>query len=130
MNKKNKGLLIQADSLIGFNALRYTVEDLDSQEADAPYQWKNFSATEIANRNETEAKDVLPKQTHAHELTPRNFIEICLDWKQQGVGGYNSWGARPTDDATIYSDKEYNWGFTLIPISEAKDIEQQTKLIY
>lgn len=130
MNEKNKGLLIQADSLIGFNALRYTVEDLDSQEADAPYQWKNFSATEIANRNETEAKDVLPKQTHAHELTPRNFIEICLDWKQQGVGGYNSWGARPTDDATIYSDKEYNWGFTLIPISEAKDIEQQTKLIY
>jgi Beta-galactosidase/beta-glucuronidase len=130
MDKNNKGLLILADSLIGFNALRYTVEDLDAQESDAPYQWKNFSAAEIANKNESEAKDVMPKQTHINDLVPRNFIEVCLDWKQQGVAGYNSWGARPVEYATIYSDREYHWGFTLIPVSGVKDIDRKNKLTY
>lgn len=130
LNKDHKGLLIQADSLIGFNALRYTIEDLDAQESDAPYQWTNFSPEEIANKNEAEAKDILRKQTHINDLTLNNFIEVCLDWKQQGVAGYNSWGARPTEYATIYSNKEYNWGFTLIPVSGAKEIEQKNRLSY
>lgn len=122
LDKNHKGLLIQADSLIGFNALRYTIEDLDAQESDAPYQWNNFSAEEIANKDEAAAKDVMRKQTHINDLTPHDFIEVCLDWKQQGVAGYNSWGARATEYATIYSDKEYNWGFTLIPVSGIKEI--------
>lgn len=118
VNNSGKGLLIIGGEPIGFNALRNSVEDFDSQEADAPYQWGNFSKEEIENRNDAEAKDLMRKQTHAKDIKPREFVEVCLDWRQQGVGGYDSWGARPTREATIYADKEYNWSFTLVPVNK------------
>lgn len=48
---------ITADKTFGFNALRNSVEDFDSEEAtNRPRQWNNFSAEEIANRSEAKAK--------------------------------------------------------------------------
>lgn len=125
-----KGLLIVADEPIGFNALRNSVEDFDAQESDAPYQWENFSAEEIANRDYAKAKNVLRKQTHAIDIIPRDFVEICLDWRQQGVGGYDSWGSRPIPEATIYADRNYSWGFAIIPVSNAKDIRKKVQYRY
>lgn len=125
-----KGLLVQSDNLLGFNSLRNSVEDFDGQEADAPYQWNNFSPEEIANKKESDAKDILRKHTHINDIKPRDFVEICLDMKQQGVGGYDSWGARPVTDATIYVDKEYNWGFTLIPINKVNEISKKVGFSY
>lgn len=29
--------------------------------------------------------------THVNDITPRNFVEVCIDMKQQGVAGYDSW---------------------------------------
>ena len=52
---------------------------------------------------------------HVNDITPRDFVEECVDMKQQGVAGYNSWGARPEPGYTIPANQEYNWGFTLIP---------------
>ena len=113
---KSKGLLIEADSLIGFNALRNTIEDFDSEEAKQyPYQWNNFSPEEIANRDEKDAKNVLRRMHHMNDIVPRDFVEVCVDMKQQGVAGYNSWGARPEPGYTIPANQEYVWGFTLIP---------------
>ncbi|MDO5523875.1 MAG: glycoside hydrolase family 2 TIM barrel-domain containing protein, partial [Bacteroidia bacterium] len=49
----NNSLMVVADSTIGFNALRNSVEDFDSEEAThKPYQWNNFSSEEIAARND------------------------------------------------------------------------------
>lgn len=119
--QKGDGLLIIGDDLFEFNALRNSIEDFDAQESDAPYQWTNFSKEKTANPNYAEAENVLRKQTHAIDITPRNYVEICLDWRQQGVGGFDSWGSRPVPEATIYSDQEYIWSFTLVPIS-TKDV--------
>ncbi|SHF04308.1 glycoside hydrolase family 2 TIM barrel-domain containing protein [Dysgonomonas macrotermitis] len=125
-----KGLLVKATETIGFNALRNTVEDFDAQEADAPYQWYNFTPEEIANRNEAEAANRRPKQTHISDITPRNFVEICVDMKQQGVGGYDSWGSRPISAATIYSNTDYVWSFTIVPVNNNKDAESKASLKY
>ncbi|MDR0429207.1 MAG: DUF4981 domain-containing protein [Tannerellaceae bacterium] len=115
---KTPGLLIEADRLIGFNALRNAVEDFDSEEAlPHPYQWNNFSPEDIAAKNEDEAKNVLRRMHHVNDITPRNYVEVCIDMKQQGLAGYNSWGARPESGYAIPANREYNWGFTLIPIS-------------
>lgn len=116
------GLLIVAEDKIEFNALRNSIEDFDAQESDAPYQWENKSAREITDKNYDAAKNVLRKQTHAADIVPRNFVEICIDWRQQGVGGYDSWGSRPVPEATIYSDETYEWAFTLAPVKNRKDI--------
>ncbi|WP_242053037.1 glycoside hydrolase family 2 TIM barrel-domain containing protein [Dysgonomonas sp. GY617] len=125
-----KGLLIQAEKTIGFNALRNSVEDFDSEEADAEYQWNNFSAAEIANKDMKKARNILPKHTHINDITPRDFVEICVDLKQQGVAGYDSWGSRPIPEATIYSDEDYDWAFTLIPVSSTKDAASKAGLKY
>ena len=94
--KNGKGLKIVADQTIGFNALRNSVEDFDSEEAVGKLrQWNNFTPEEIANRSEEKAKDVLRHMTHINDITPRNFVEVCVDMKQQGVAGFNSWGDRP-----------------------------------
>lgn len=130
MDKSGKGLLIVANNKMGFNALRNSVEDFDGENADVPYQWNNFSPEEIQNRNDADAKNIRPKQTHINDITPRNFVEICLDLKQQGVGGYNSWGARPIEEATIYSNNQYDWSFTLIPISKKAEIYDKIEWKY
>ena len=114
--KGNKGLTIVADSIIGFNALRNSIEDFDSEEAlPHPRQWPNLSPEEVANHDEEAARNVLRRMHHVNDITPRDFVEVCIDMKQQGVAGYNSWGARPEPAYTIPANQSYQWGFTLIP---------------
>ena len=128
---RGKGLLIVADSLMEFNALRNSIEDFDGQESDKPYQWNNFSQKEIDSRNYGQAANRLRKQTHVNDIKPRDFVEICLDGRHQGVAGYNSWGDRPQPYATILSDQEYRWGFTLVPVrSIHKELDKKSRLEY
>lgn len=128
---RGKGLLVVADSLLEFNALRNSIEDFDCQESDKPYQWNNFSQTEIDSRDCAWAANRLRKQTHVNDIEPCNYVEVCLDGRHQGVAGYNSWGDRPQPYATIRSDREYRWGFTLVPVrSVEKEAEKRVKLKY
>lgn len=116
--KKGNGLMIQANNTIGFNALRNPIEDFDSEEAlPHDYQWSNFSPEEITNHDPAQAKDRLRRMHHINDINPRNFVEVCVDMKQQGVAGYDSWGAPVQPGFDIPANKEYNWGFTLIPVS-------------
>ena len=115
-DSKGRGLEVRADSLIGFNALHNSVEDFDSEEVvGRPYQWNNFTPEQIANHDESKAKDRLRRQTHINDITPRDFVELCLDMRQQGVAGYDSWGDRPLPEHTIPANRSHSWGFTLIP---------------
>lgn len=117
---KGKGLLIQADSLIEFNALRNSIEDFDDEEqTQLPRQWTNFTPEQVANHDEAAAKNVLRRQHHVNDITPRDFVEVCVDLKQQGLAGYDSWGSRPEPAYTLPANRDYSWGFTLIPINGA-----------
>lgn len=114
---KGKGLLIEANDLIGFNALRNSIEDFDAEEATGLIrQWPNLTPEQIANHDEATAKNVLRRQHHINDITPRNFVEVCVDLKQQGVAGYDSWGDRPLPQHSLPANREYNWGFTFVPI--------------
>ncbi|MGL5620258.1 MAG: beta-galactosidase small subunit, partial [Tannerellaceae bacterium] len=128
--KNGKGLLIEATETVGFNALRNSIEDFDAQESNREYQWNNFTAEEIANRNYEAAKDSKPKQTHINDVTPRNFVEVCVDMKQQGVAGYNSWGARPEPGYNIPANQNYDWNFTMIPVDNAAQAQTKTGKSY
>ena len=127
----NNGLLVVADNTIGFNVLRNSVEDFDSEEnKDKPYQWNNFSSEEIAARSDEEARNKLPRQTHTNDIVPQDFVEVCIDMKQQGVAGYNSWGARPLPEYSIPANQDYKWGFTLIPVKNETEITEKSLLRY
>lgn len=121
-----KGILVVADSTIGFNALRNSVEDFDAEEAThRPYQWNNFSSEEISARSDAKAKNRLPRQTHLNDVTPQDFVEVCIDLKQQGVAGYNSWGARPLPEYSLPANRDYHWGFALVPVDKAVEIAEK-----
>lgn len=130
-NEKGRGLLIVADSLMEFNALPYSVEDFDGEEhVDLPRQWKNFSPEMIANRDENEAKNKLRRQVHINDISPRNFVEVCVDMKQQGVAGYNSWGARPEPAYSLPANRSYKWGFTLVHINSLSEAHSGSRFKY
>jgi beta-galactosidase len=44
-----------------------------------------------------------------------------------GVGGDNSWGARPHDEYTLHP-KSYSFSFMLIPFESANDLTKLSKL--
>ena len=116
-NGEGYGLRISANKPFEFNALRNSVEDFDAEEATQhPYQWKNFSQKEIDTRDESKAKNVRRRQTHIDDITPRPFVEVCIDHVMTGVGGNDSWGALPDKPFIVGADKEYKWGFTIQPV--------------
>ncbi len=70
-----------------FNALRMSVEDLDGGPAKA--------------------------QTHISDVPSRDYTELCIDYRMTGVGGYDSWGARPEKERSLWSDRSYTYSFVL-----------------
>lgn len=114
--KNGKGLTIYADHTMGFTALRNSIEDFDGEEAILrDYQWLNRNEEELKH-DTIAAKNVRPRQTHINDITPENFVEVCIDMKQMGVGGYDSWGAIPDSQYLIPANQEYRWGVTIVPM--------------
>ncbi len=130
-DKRDRGLLIVADSTIGFNTLRNSVEDFDSQENEnRPYQYHNYNSEMIAANDPDRAKNIRPRQTHINDIIPQDFVEVCIDMRMSGVAGYNSWGARPLKPYQIPSDKNYKWGFTIVPVKGEQQIDKKADLDY
>ena len=80
---------VRVEGSFEFNALRQGVEDLDGGPGKA--------------------------QTHLCDIPVRDFTEVCVDYRMSGVGGYDSWGARPEPSRTLWSDRAYQYEMTLIP---------------
>lgn len=59
----------------------------------------------------------LEKAMHINELPRRDFITVNLDWKQMGVGGDDSWGARTHPEYTLPA-KPYSYQFRLKPCTK------------
>lgn len=96
-----KGLLIQADSLVGFNALNNTVSDFD------------------AGMNKSE------NLQHSNDIKPKDLVEMHIDYRQMGVGGDDSWGARPHEQYQIKPEhNRIEYGFTFYPIGNEGEIKE------
>ena len=66
-NKGGIGLNFVASKPFSMVALNYTIESLDDGD--------------------------LKDQRHSGQVEPADFIEVCIDYAQQGLGGENSWGS-------------------------------------
>lgn len=125
---KDTGLLVEADDLMEFNALRNSVEDFDGQESDKPYQWNNFRPDE--DHSDAAGRNVKPKQTHINDIVPRDFVELCLDYKMLGVGGDDSWYSQPYPQYQLPTNRDYLWGFTLVPLRSGANVQRQAGYAY
>ncbi|MEE8192456.1 MAG: glycoside hydrolase family 2 TIM barrel-domain containing protein [Gemmatimonadales bacterium] len=53
---------------------------------------------------------------HTYDLERRDLTTLNLDYRQMGVGGDNSWGARPHEQYTL-PVREYSFGYRLRPFA-------------
>ena len=76
--------------------------------------------------------DYIPKN-HGHgklDLQPKDQIDWLIDLHQMGVGGDNSWGARPHDQYTLSMDnKKYELHFGIIPFEKGTDLMKLSKIV-
>jgi beta-galactosidase len=89
-NRSGTGLLAVGLPLLSATALPFLQEDFDEG---------------LAKRNR-----------HTYDVKPRDLVELKLDAAQMGVGGDNSWGARPHRQYRI-AVREYTYRFRLRPFA-------------
>jgi beta-galactosidase len=66
----------------------------------------------------------LERARHIHELPARETITINIDFEQTGVGGDNSWGARPHRQYTLNANQAYQWKVRLSPVDTKGDLQK------
>ena len=72
----------------------------------------------------------LESKTHPYELVKNSSIVLRINYHQMGVGGDNSWGARPHPEFTLYSNKVYTYQFRLLPIDASQNPMDLSRKIY
>jgi len=87
-NKSGYGIKFSGLPLFEFSAIPYKPEDL------------------TLNRR---------GEKHFVDVPRRNNLYVTIDLKQMGVGGDDSWGARPHPQYLI-KPQSYSWSFTLKPV--------------
>ncbi|ARN56936.1 glycoside hydrolase family 2 TIM barrel-domain containing protein [Sedimentisphaera salicampi] len=91
-NKSGKGIMVLGMPELSVSAWRYSMQDL----ADAS------------------------EEGHPYALPDRDFITLNIDYKQMGVGGDNSWGARTHPEYTLPGGNGYSYRFCIRPFKAAK----------
>ena len=102
-NSKGMGLLFRGEPLIAVSAHHNIMEDFESPER-------------------TDGRHVRggkPVNRHTIDVIPRNLTSVNIDYKQMGVGGDNSWGAKTHPEYRL-TEKAYTYSFTMIPLTNFK----------
>jgi len=63
----------------------------------------------------------LESARHPYELNKREETILRINYKQMGIGGDDSWGAKTHPEFTLYADRIYSYRFRLAPISKEKN---------
>ncbi|MBN2408117.1 MAG: DUF4981 domain-containing protein, partial [Candidatus Aminicenantes bacterium] len=92
-DEEGRGLAFFGMDLVSFSSLRYAIEDLTQQSRGT---------------------------MHPTDLVERDFVELNIDYKQTGVGGEDSWGARPYPPYTLFP-KDYSYRFRIHPLDPGDD---------
>lgn len=106
-----KGLKIVAGDKMEFNVLCNGIEEYDpALNTKRDYQWRRFFEGDTDTQGGR-------RQMHTNDIdTAKNdYIVVNLDYRQTGVGGYDSWGSLPEPECRLRTDGNYEWSFTMIP---------------
>ncbi len=127
-NKAGAGLLFVADGLFEFNALTAPLESYDAESSNKAYQWNNNTPDEV--HNDKLAAFAKPKQTHVNDVKEHDFVEVSIDGRMMGLGGDDSWQARPYEQYRIYANQDFEYSFTIVPIRVKSDVARSVKIKY
>lgn len=99
-NKAGQGILFIGEPLLSFSALYFSTNQLDQG-------------------NKSNYK-------HTVDLNKENHISVQMDYKQMGVGGDDSWGARPHPQYQLPYG-EYTYSYIIRPIEKTSDLNTLSK---
>lgn len=99
-NQEGTGLLAVGMPLLEFSALPYTAEDLTQESRGSK---------------------------HPTDIAKRDFVAVNLDYRQMGVGGDDSWGAKPHPQYLLPA-KDYSWKIRIRPITASDDQNSLSKI--
>lgn len=94
-------------AFIGLPEFSFAVHNNTSDDYDDG-DWKNTKRKD-ANGNSL--------NSHLNNIKPKALLNLNIDYRQMGVGGDNSWGAKPHDKYLIWP-KDYSYSFIINPISK------------
>ena len=100
-DENGNGLLFKGMPLIAVSAHHNIMEDFESPER-------------TDGRHE---RGIKPVNRHTIDVVPRDLTSVNIDYKQMGVGGDNSWGARTHEEYRL-TEKAYSYGYQIIPVKE------------
>ncbi|MGB7294709.1 MAG: glycoside hydrolase family 2 TIM barrel-domain containing protein [Candidatus Aminicenantales bacterium] len=92
-DEEGRGLVFFGMDLLSFSALRYAIEDLTQKSRGT---------------------------MHPTDLVERDYVELNIDYKQTGVGGEDSWGARTYAQYTLIPE-DYVYRFRIRPLDPGDD---------
>jgi len=98
-NKNGMGLLFKGEPLIAVSAHHNIMEDFESPE----------------RTDGRHVKGARPVNRHTVDVVPGDLTSVNIDYKQMGVGGDNSWGAK-THLQYRLTEKAYSYTFRIIPV--------------
>ena len=104
-NKEGVGFKVYGDPYISFSAHFNTIEDFDD----------GLSENKPGQKSSPRSR-IVKKQRKPIDVPKRDFISLNIDLKQMGVGGDNSWGARPLKKYLI-QPSSYKYSFIIKPIT-------------
>ncbi len=118
MNAKENGLLISSPSQKGLSisALHMPNEDFDiTNGLDYSKEHKNANFSK-----------------HTNDIKVQNLVQLNIDLAQRGLGGDDSWGAKPQDKYQLKSTEKHSYSFYLIPFTSGTtqkfvELQQQFK---
>ncbi len=100
-NGEGVGLLAVGMPLLSVGAHHQLMEDFESPEAGFMPRYEG-------------------KNRHTTDVVPSDLVSLNVDYRQMGVGGDNSWGAR-THDRYVLSEPSYRYSFRLRPFDGRRD---------
>ncbi|MCF8367792.1 MAG: DUF4981 domain-containing protein [Bacteroidales bacterium] len=99
-DQEGKGMMFLGEPFISFSALNFDIDDLDQGTKE------NYK--------------------HTNDLVPNDWVSVNIDYKQTGVGGDNSWGARAHPQYTM-DYRAYEYKYIIRPIRKKPDLPEWSK---
>jgi len=72
----------------------------------------------------------LQSKKHPYELVKNNSIVLRLNYHQMGMGGDDSWGARPHPEFTLYSNQVYTYRFRILPVNSSQQAMDLSRFFF
>ncbi len=109
-DENGNGLFFEGMPLLSVSAHHNIMEDFESMERT---DGRQVEGVPVENRHTTDVK-------------PRDLTSVNIDYKQMGVGGDNSWGARTHDEYRL-TGKAYDYSFRMRPLHPGDEPTQIAK---